>query len=192
MNESNLIGVNEINQYIYCPRRYYYIKFYDTIESNYYLVDGTLKHKRSSRRGGWFLEVYLKSQKLGLHGKIDVLENGEIMTPVERKRGKSYYINDEIQLSAYCMLLEEAIDESINVGYIYLYESKSRHLVHITPWHRKKVLEIAEAIRNMSLDKIPDFADNPKKCEKCSTAAYCLPKETRMLEGENAKEKREA
>ena len=44
-----------------------------------------------------------------------------------------------------------------------------------------------EAIRNMSLDKIPDFADNPKKCEKCSTVAYCLPEETRMLQEESAR-----
>lgn len=116
------------------------------------------------------------------------------MTPVERKRGNSYYINDEIQLSAYCMLLEEAIQEEVNIGYIYLYESKSRHLIHITPWHRKKVLEIIGAIRNMSLDKIPDFAENPKKCEKCSTVQYCLPEETKMLEGEikGEKEKRVA
>jgi len=39
----------------------------------------------------------------------------------------------------------------------------------------------------MSLDKIPDFADNPKKCEKCSTVAYCLPEETRMLQEESAR-----
>jgi len=183
MNENNLIGVNEISQFIYCPRRLYYIKFYDTIESNYYLIDGTLKHARSSRRGGWLLEFYLKSYELGLHGKIDVLENGNVMTPIERKRGKSYYVNDEIQLSAYCMLLEEATGDPVNVGYIYLYGSKSRHLVYITPWHRDKVLEVAEAIRNMTIDEIPDFADNPKKCKKCSAVQYCMPLETMILEG---------
>jgi CRISPR-associated exonuclease Cas4 len=51
---------------------------------------------------------------------------------------------------------------------------------------------VVRAIREMSLDKIPDFADNPKKCEKCSTVQYCLPEETKMLEGERAKEKRVA
>ena len=182
MNESNLVGVNEISQFIYCPRRLYYIKFYDTIESNYYLVDGSLKHARSSRRGGWVLEFYLKSEKLGLHGKIDVLEGGDVMTPVERKRGKSYYINDEIQLAAYCMLLEEFIGEEINIGYIYLYGSKSRYPIHITPWHREKVLEITEAIRSMNMDSIPDFTDNPNKCKNCSVVQYCMPLETKLLE----------
>lgn len=182
MNESNLVGVNEINQFIYCPRRLYYIKFYDTIESNYYLVDGSLKHARASRRGGWVLEFYLRSEKLGLHGKIDVLEDGDVMTPVERKRGKSYYLNDEVQLAAYCMLLEEFIGEAINVGYIYLYGSKSRHPIHITPWHREQVLTITEAIRKMGLDSIPDFASNPNKCKKCSVVQYCMPYETKLLE----------
>jgi len=38
----------------------------------------------------------------------------------------------------------------------------------------------------MSLDKIPDFAANANKCEKCSTVQYCMPEETRMLEGKSA------
>ena len=137
-------------------------------------------HKEMIFQG--YLRYYLKSEKLGLHGKIDVLEDGDVMTPVERKRGKSYYLNDEIQLAAYCMLLEEFIGEEINVGYIYLYGSKSRFPIHITPWHREKVLEITQAIRSMNLDSIPDFADNPNKCKKCSTVQYCLPVETKLLE----------
>jgi CRISPR-associated exonuclease Cas4 len=193
-----LVNAGHINQYLYCPRRYYYINYFDTIEMNFYLRDGQLKHENQSRKGGWIREFYIKSEKLGMHGKIDVLESknirsiGTTLTPIERKRGSSYHDNDEVQLAAYCMLLEDYLDEPVRLGYLYLFGTNERYAITITDWHRNKVLEVVQAIRSMRLDRIPDFADNPKKCEKCSTAAYCLPEETRMLEGENAKEKREA
>ncbi len=193
-----LVNAGHINQYLYCPRRYYYINYFDTIEMNFYLRDGQLKHENQSRKGGWIREFYIKSEKLGMHGKIDVLESkniksvGTTLTPIERKRGSSYHDNDEVQLAAYCMLLEDYLDEPVRLGYLYLFGTNERYAITITDWHRNKVLEVVQAIRSMSLDKIPGFADNPKKCEKCSTAAYCLPEETRMLEEENAKEKREA
>ena len=114
------------------------------------------------------------------------------MIPIERKRGSSYHDNDEVQLAAYCMLLEDYLDEPVRMGYLYLFGTNERYAITITDWHRNKVLEVMQAIRTMSLDKIPDFADNPKKCEKCSTVQYCLPEETRMLEKESTKKEGEA
>ncbi|MFZ3093798.1 MAG: CRISPR-associated protein Cas4 [Methanothrix sp.] len=197
MNEGDeLVNIGHINQYLYCPRRYYYITYFDTIEMNFYLKDGQLKHQNQSRRGGWIRELYLKSEKLGIHGKIDVLESkniksvGTTLTPIERKRGSSYHDNDEVQLAAYCMLLEDYLDEPVRLGYLYLFGTNERYAITITDWHREKVLQVVQAIRNMTLDNIPDFVDNPNKCEKCSTVQYCLPEETKMLEREDAKKVR--
>ena len=165
---------------------------------NRYLKDGLIKHANMSRRGGWIKELYIKSEKLGIHGKIDVVEiknirsSGIVMIPIERKRGSSYHDNDEVQLAAYCMLLEDYLDEPVRMGYLYLFGTNERYAITITDWHREKVLEVVEAIRNMALDKIPNFTENRNKCEKCSTVQYCMPEETMMLEGESAKEKREA
>jgi CRISPR-associated exonuclease Cas4 len=131
--------------------------------------------------------MYLRSEKLHLHGKIDLLEGKTKLTPVERKHGTSFYDNDEVQLAAYCMLLEDYLNEPVRMGYLYLFGTNERYAITITDWHRNKVLEVVQAIRSMRLDRIPDFADNPKKCEKCSTVAYCLPEETRMLQEESAK-----
>ena len=175
MNEGDeLVNIGHINQYLYCPRRYYYITYFDTIEMNFYLKDGQLKHQNQSRRGGWIRELYLKSEKLGIHGKIDVLESkniksvGTTLTPIERKRGSSYHDNDEVQLAAYCMLLEDYLDEPVRLGYLYLFGTNERYAITITDWHREKVLQVVQAIRNMTLDNIPEFVDNPNKCEKCS------------------------
>lgn len=188
LKEDEFVNVSDMNQYLYCPRRFYYINYLDTIGMNYFLKDGQIKHENQSRKGGWIREFYLKSEKLGIHGKIDVLEiknirnEGYSFIPIERKRASSYYENDEIQLAGYCMLLEDALEESINKGYIYLFGTNERYTIAITDRHRRKVMDIAEAIRNMRLDSIPGFADNPNKCEKCSVIHYCMPLETKMLE----------
>jgi CRISPR-associated exonuclease, Cas4 family len=186
--EDDFVNVGDINQFLYCPRRFYYINYFDTIEMNYYLRDGQLKHKNQSRRGGWTRELYIRSNKLGLHGKIDVLEvknirtSGVVLTPIERKRGSSYYDSDEIQLAAYCMILEDYLGEPVRMGYLYLFGTNERYAITITDWHREKVLEVTHAIRNMTIDTIPDFADNPNKCKNCSAVQYCMPLETKMLE----------
>lgn len=187
--KDSLVHVSALNEYVYCPRRFYYQRYHDEIGRPYELVDGRSKHKHQSQRGGWTIERYFRSDDLGLHGKIDLIENGEgTLTPIERKRSESgdYFPSDEVQLAGYCMLLEDAIDEPVNVGYIYLYSTDERHAIHITESHRRTVNEIVSGIKSMSINAIPPLTDNPKKCEPCSARQYCMPMETAMLEPEKA------
>lgn len=187
--KDDLVHVSALNEYVYCARRYYYQRFYDEIGRPYELVDGRSKHESASSRGGWIQERYFRSDDLGLHGKIDLVESDDgMLTPVERKRAESgdYYPSDEVQLAGYCMLLEDAIDEAVNVGYIYLYSTDTRHAVHITEGHRDAVREIVHDIRTMEVDAIPPMTDNPNKCEACSARQYCMPMETAMLEPDKA------
>ena len=186
----DLVQVQEINQFVYCPRRLYYQKFMDTIGRNYELVEGHSQHEQKSKRGGWTNELYLRSQKLGLHGKIDVLEEDGVVTPVEQKRSESgeYFESDELQLAAYCMLLEDNLDDPVNVGYIYTRSNDQRHTVSIREWHREQIGEIVSVIQSMEFDDVPPLVDNPNKCEKCSTRQYCMPAETAILEPEKAED----
>ena len=185
----DLVNVSDLNQYIYCPRRYWYLNFYDTQGRNYERVEGQSKHENQSSRGNWLNELYLESETLGLKGKVDVLDLEEDkVVPVERKRAESgeYYESDEIQLAAYCMLLEEHLDEPIREGAIYLYETDQRMHVPITEDNREAVRESVEAIQTMTVDTIPPFTDNLNKCEACSAREYCMPEETAKLEPEKA------
>jgi CRISPR-associated exonuclease Cas4 len=177
-----IVNTSDLNQYLYCPRRLYYLMFYHTQGLNFVLAEGRSDHAHQSRRGQWYREMYLRSEKLHLHGKIDLLEGKTKLTPVERKHGKSYFDNDEVQLAAYCMLLEDYLGEPVRMGYLYLFGTNERYAITITDWHRDKVKQVVEAIRQMAIDNIPDFAENPNKCEKCSTVQYCMPLETKMLE----------
>lgn len=187
--DEDLVQVSGLQEFVYCPRRYYYQRYHDQIGTPYELVDGRSKHEGQSERGGWTTEQYFRSKTIGLHGKIDLVEHdGGTLTPIERKRAESgaYYESDEVQLAGYCMLLEEAIGEPINLGYIYLYETDERHAVRITDRHRRTVEEIVSRIQSMSVDSIPSLTDTPSKCEACSARHYCMPAETAQLEPERA------
>jgi len=184
-----LVHVSELQEFVYCPRRHYYQRYHDQIGTPYELVDGRSKHADQADRGGWITERYFKSESHGLHGKIDLVESGDdTLTPVERKRAESgtYYESDEVQLAGYCMLLEDAIGEPVNIGYIYLYSTDERHAIHVTERHRRTVEEIVSRIRSMTVDDIPPLTDNPNKCDACSARNYCMPHETAILEPERA------
>ncbi len=185
-----LVNVSDLNQFSYCPRRYWYLYFYDTQGRNYERVEGKTKHKNQSTRGDWVNELYLESEELGLKGKIDILDlQSDQVVPVERKRAESgdYYKSDELQLAGYCMLLEEHLDEPVRQGAIYLYETDQRMHIPITESHREAVREQIEMIQSMTVNSIPPLTDNPKKCEACSARTYCMPKETAILEPEKAR-----
>jgi CRISPR-associated exonuclease Cas4 len=185
-----LVNISDLNQYQYCPRRYWYLHFFDTQGRNYQRIEGKTRHENKATRGDWLNELYLESESIGLKGKIDVLdlEDGRTI-PIERKRASSgdYYWNDEVQIAGYCMLLEANVDEVVREGAIYLYATDQRMHIPITEDHREAVRETVDAMRSMSPDDIPPLTDNPNKCEKCSTREYCMPEETARLEPERAR-----
>ncbi|NLN77255.1 MAG: CRISPR-associated protein Cas4 [Armatimonadetes bacterium] len=179
---TDLVNISDLNQFLYCPSRLYYLMFFKTQEINVHLADGRGMHARQGRRGGWYREVYLRSEHLGLHGRVDLIDMRNGAAPVERKRGYAYYENDLVQLAAYAMLLEEHLNEPVFIGYLYLYGTNKRHPIEITEQLRQKVMVTVSNIRAMEIDKVPIFCENPRKCEKCSVVGYCMPYEARVLE----------
>ena len=180
ITKEDLINVSAINQYLYCPRRYWYIYFYDTIGENYQFKDGVVKHENKSKKGGWTEEIYLESTEIGLKGKIDILEDEELV-PVERKRGGKYYDNDVMQVAGYCYLLEECTGEAVDTGIIYLHENDRRVRIPFDRVKKQEVEQIIEEIHEVTPDSPPPFTDNPSKCEECSCREYCMPEESKML-----------
>ena len=114
-----VVDVSSINEYLYCTRRAYYSIFYGDRDINYYLTDGKIKHKNRSKDSKMYNEFFLESRHLGLRGKIDILDYRHTIVPVESKRGVKYYENDEMQLAAYCMLLNDCFGLNVEFGYIY-------------------------------------------------------------------------
>ncbi|MFC7132353.1 MULTISPECIES: CRISPR-associated protein Cas4 [Salinibaculum] len=175
--------MSALNQYLYCPRRWWYYEFFNPEDRSAVLVDGRTNHDSQSRTSTQFREQHFAAPDLCLHGAVDLLEQSEDEdhpTPVERKRGSSgrYYWNDEVQLAGYCLLLEHAVPEVITIesGYIYLYETDERHEITITDDHRCAVRETIAEIQALEPDNPPEVVDNPRKCEPCSVQHRCLPR----------------
>lgn len=181
-----MVPVSALNQYLYCPRRYWYYRFFGPGDRSPSLVEGRVRHQNQSQSPNGIRERYLRAESLGLYGRVDMLENtdetGEEVPhpiPVERKRGSSgrVYRNDEIQVSAYGLLIEHALHsvETVDYGVIYLYETDERHRIPLTEERRDAVRQTRDAIRQLRPDDPPSIVDNRNKCSGCSVRHHCQP-----------------
>lgn len=189
-SSNQVIPVSALNQYLYCPRRYWYYRFFDPRDVSAALVDGQRQHDRQSQHPDWIRERYLRSEQLGLHGCVDVLDESETDTttpiPVERKRATSgrVYRNDEIQVTAYGLLLEATSGavETVDYGIVYLYETDERHRIELTQDRREAVHSIREKILQLESDDPPSLVENRNKCRGCSVRHYCQPETETYLD----------
>jgi CRISPR-associated exonuclease Cas4 len=157
---------------------------------NEHTVEGFLQHERanSGERSiqGEALQlrsVYLYSRRLGICGKADVIEekNAEIY-PVEHKKGKrGDWMNNELQLCAQALCLEEMMGRPVNRGYLFYAATGRRKEVQFSLALREKTLSTIQAIRRLS--ESGERPPNPymPRCRGCSLYGICLPKETRKL-----------
>src|SRR5438105_841655 len=143
---ADLIPVRALNQVSYCERLYYLEYVESLMRNNEHVEDGLFQHRRVDdpdlqqrpRKEGDALHtrsVQLSSERLGITGKLDLVEekNGKVY-PIEYKRGSGpagqdgprYWDNDAVQLCAQGMLLEEDRGAPIAFGILYYIGSKSR------------------------------------------------------------------
>lgn len=117
-------------------------------------------------------EFSLESPTLGLKGKIDrVMLAGESIVPFELKTRaiETVFETDEVQLTAYAMLLEENFKKSIPHG--ILESGNVRHKLEIKPEMKTKVLSLIQEIH--SLKENPKFPANLSKCRECRLKKEC-------------------
>ncbi len=121
--------------------------------------------------------IWLKSERYRLIGKSDLIEseNGEIY-PVEYKRGKKgEWDNDELQVCAQALCLEEMTGKTIQTGYVYYAQSHQRQKVEISEDLRQEAVVTISAIQILlGTGKMPP-ANYSKRCQGCSLYAQCLP-----------------
>jgi CRISPR-associated protein Cas4 len=121
-------------------------------------------------------ELRLESCAYGLKGRIDrveIIEKDNLIIPYELKtREDKVYYSDEIQLSAYAMMLEDIYHRVIKTGFI---ESGSlKQEIEITQEHKDNVLKLAEEIRNLKQGDVPPMPSNFNKCSKCDLQEECM------------------
>lgn len=180
------IPLSALNHWVYCPRRCGLIHLDGQFTDNLHTARGNAEHDRVDRvshetsRSGARVEYALPvwSDGLGLIGKCDAVEfwpDGTIY-PVEYKHGpKRKWLNDDLQLAAQALCLEEMLGRPVPHGAIFHASSHRRREVAITAELRALVVQTADAIRAMlASDRLPPPV-NDARCKECSLHALCQP-----------------
>ena len=186
MSNSDPIPLSAFNHWVYCPRRCGLIHQEGEFTDNIHTMRGNAEHERVDRathetlRSGARVEYALPvwSDRLGLIGKCDVVEfwpDGTVY-PVEYKHGpKRKWLNDDLQLAAQAICLEDMLGCAVPTGAIFHVSSRRRREVSITPALRQMVIETAEAIRAMLASNNLPPPVNDARCKECSMNEICQP-----------------
>lgn len=188
-----------IQHFAFCRRQWGLIHIEQQWKDNYQTTSGELFHKKAHsetqfERRGDILTVrglYISSAKLGLSGQCDVVEfhkkEGGILirgydeqwevVPVEYKRGKPKEGNeDELQLCAQAMCLEEMFLAGIGKGYLFYGENRRRSEVELTAELRDTVEKMSQEMHQLfQKGYVPKVKTN-KRCKSCSLEEICVPR----------------
>jgi len=211
-SEDELLPLSALQHLLFCKRRAALVFIENVWEDNPYTVEGTQLHQKiddmavESRgklkiaRGLW-----LRSLKLGLIGKADVVEfhcadppdntqsSGGVERdaairlpgtrglwspfPVEYKRGRLRREEGyEVQLCAQALCLEEMLNVRIPAGAIFYGKPRRRLEVEFSPELRVATETAASELHKLFDRGITPKASYEKKCESCSLLDICLPK----------------
>ncbi|MEH2333451.1 CRISPR-associated protein Cas4 [Nostoc sp.] len=187
MNNIEYISIAALNQYAYCPHRCWRMFCAGDFTDNQYTIEGTNLHAHvhttsDVQRGEtWQIRaIWLKSEQYKLIGKSDLIEaeSGQVY-PVEYKRGrKGEWDNDELQVCAQALCLEEMTGQPVNTGYIYYAHSHQRQLVEINQELRQSAITTIQSVTNLLETGTMPKPVYSKRCQGCSLYSQCLPKAT--------------
>lgn len=191
-----LLPISALNALEYCPRKFYYQFVQGERLVNALLLEGTLLHQRVHQAGTrttaagerQTTRLYLASPALRLSGFADVVEErAGMLVPVEYKHGQQgQWLNDQVQLCAQALCLEERQPGKPLIPYGYIYYAGSRRRVQIpfTPELRARTrAAIAEAFKVAAMKTPPPPLSGKLvvRCPNCSLLPLCLPEEVRRL-----------
>ncbi len=210
MGEQEWLPVRMLNEFVYCPRLFYYEFVQGEFKESADTLDGKFKHDRVDEEKGSMptaeeaesekfhaRSITLSGKICGLIAKMDLVEgNGKVVTPVDYKRGpkpdipEGAWLTDRVQLCAQALILRENGYECSS-GVAYYSASKTRVTVDFTEELVKKTLEFAENARKTAKSPtIPQPLIDSPKCPRCSLVGICLPDETNLLSGRETREPR--
>ena len=201
----DLVPARMLNEFVYCPRLFFYEWVEGVFRHNADTVDGAQKHEKGDEKedalpapdeieGEVFKArgVMLSSERLGLIAKMDMVEaaNGAV-TPVDYKRGKprdgddgpEAWPADQAQIAAQVLVLRDngyVADE----GLLFYYETRQRVRVPVTPELVAQIEGQLQSARDLARSgRIPPPLVDSPKCPRCSLVDICLPDETAAAAG---------
>ncbi len=202
-SEEEMIPLDAVHQFAYCPRRAYLMHHDGRWDDNEYTAEGRLVHRRVDENEDVLVEpsisddepprvsrsVSLGSITLGITAKLDLVETDKNeAVPVETKRGKvpdnpeRSWEPERVQLIVQGLLLRES-GYHCNRGILYFSGSRTRVDVMFDETLEKRAMELIKAtIEILAGTSIPQPLVDSPKCRGCSLAGICLPDETHVLQ----------
>jgi len=207
-----VLPLSLLNDLLYCPRRAALKAVEGWRGANEHTARGDILHEHADlpgyevAKGVTVLRALpVWSDRLGLNGKCDVVEASEgkaesrkqkveitppcvgsyaSLIPVEYKKGKRRaFENDDAQLCAQGLCLEEMFGVAVERGAVFHAASKRRREVEFTAELRKLTEEaIGELHRLAASGSVPAAVFKPA-CEECSLFKICLPQVTSQPTG---------
>lgn len=194
-----LLPLRMVNEFVYCPRLFWLEYVGREFADSHDTVDGQRVHRNVDRPSatplssdeefvGEVRSVTLSSPKLGIVGKLDIVEGegGEVF-PVDYKRGRvpavpgGAYDPERVQVFLQGLLLQEA-GYRCERGFIYYSDSRRRVEVTFDDSLRELALSsVAKAQRTGESATIPPPLIDSPKCPRCSLVGICLPDESNVL-----------
>jgi CRISPR-associated exonuclease Cas4 len=182
--DNEYISIAALNQYSYCPHRCWRMFCAGEFTDNQYTIEGTSLHDRIHTLGEGHREeirqiraIWLKSEQYRLIGKADLIEeNNGGWYPIEYKRGhRGEWDNDELQVCAQALCLEEMTGKTVTQGYLYYIHSHQRQIVPITAQLRNSAIATIASVQTLLATGIMPKAIYSKRCQGCSFYEQCLP-----------------
>ena len=98
------------------------------------------------------------------------------MYPVEYKHGaRKRRENDDLQLAAQAVCLEEMFEKRVEHGAIFHAASQRRREVEITPNLREELERIVARVRELLAGGVLPPPVNDARCKECSLKEICQP-----------------
>lgn len=182
-----------VNDYLFCSRRAG-LKLLEGLRGvNEHTAKGDIVHERAdtpgyhTARGVTILRALpVGSERLGLIGICDIVEKHPdgIYVPVEFKKGpRRKFENDDVQVCAQAICLEEALGVRIDRGAIFFDASKHRREIEMTPELRELTELTVAALHQLLVSGVTPLAERKPACERCSLIDQCLPDAMRFKRG---------
>ncbi len=200
-----------INDFLYCTRRAA-LKVVEGVRGeNVHTARGDVVHEHTDLAGYEVVKgvkllraLPVWSERLGLNGKCDIVEvraanlkseSSDLrsaaveLRPVEFKVGKKrQWENDDAQLCAQALCLEEMFGKRIERGAVFHADSRRRREVEFTAELRAATEKAVAGLRALveefeisdlrsEIPRLPAAVFRPA-CEQCSLFEACLPKVT--------------
>jgi CRISPR-associated exonuclease Cas4 len=177
--------LSALNDLLFCPRRCALHRNEGLWVDNHHTVEGTHVHRvvhagqgrpqeeESHRvvRGMW-----LRSRRLRLVGVADLVEFRPEPYPVEYKHGKRRrWDNDDVQLCAQALCLEEMFAVAVPAGAVFHARSGRRREIVFDDALRRQTEEAVARLHELLASNVTPPPVVHPKCRQCSLYQLCLP-----------------